>query len=143
MASAKSLILGLTESEIAKKSKSFNTYTWTLSYGQLLAIQAALQVHHTDALADEILSELDWFLSGNLPRPGEDKSEAELEEEREKERTEAEKMAEQGAELPDAPDEAFGEPESSKGEPSGESPEAPKSEPKSSADEHGVPEPGE
>lgn len=41
-----------------------------MSFGQLVAIKNALAKDHSDPLADELYSELEWYLA-NVPGPGE------------------------------------------------------------------------
>ena len=95
------------ETEIKKKAGSYNTYTLTLSWGQLEAIRDALALHHADPLADEFYEEISFYMAGNVPLPGEDKSAKEIEDEDEKSRKDSEGMANDNLDLPDVPDEAF------------------------------------
>lgn len=107
----------LQEMEIKKKSGTYNVYSLTVSWGQLEAIRDALALNHADPLADELFEELSWWLAGQVPLPGEDKSEKEKSDEQEEERADAEDNAEAALDLPDVPDEAFDD------EPGDEAPE--------------------
>src|SRR5574343_1052436 len=98
----------VSESELKKKADSYNNYTLTLSFGQLECIHRALAKDHSDSMADELFSELGWFLSGNIPMPGEDKSASEREKEAEKERSEVEKEADKALEMPGHPSKELG-----------------------------------
>lgn len=95
------------EVTIDKVKGTYNAYKMELSWGQLEAIRDALALHHADPLADELFEELSWYMAGNVPLPGEDKSEKEKSEEKEEERANAEDNAEAALDLPDVPDEAF------------------------------------
>jgi hypothetical protein len=95
--------------KIDKVKGTYNVYKVELSFGQLEAIHGALAKDHADALSDELFSEIGWFLNGNVPLPGEDKSATEREEEAEKERTDAEKEADKALEAPGHPNEAAAE----------------------------------
>lgn len=64
--------------EIKKKNESYNTYTLTLSFGQMEAILNALATDHTGPVADELYAELEWYMS-RLPKPGEDEKEEKAE----------------------------------------------------------------
>ena len=62
----------IVEMKVDKTSGQFNTYRLELSYSQLIATRDALRDSHTSPLADEMLTEIDWYLD-EVPRPGEDK----------------------------------------------------------------------
>ncbi len=60
--------------QIKKVKNSFNDYSVEMSWGQLMAIHAALEASHADPIADETFAELSWYLE-NVPGPGEDEEE--------------------------------------------------------------------
>lgn len=66
--------------EIKKKKQTFNTYVCEISFGQLVAIKNAMAKEHSDPLADELYSELTWYLD-NVPGPGESEEDIKKEEE--------------------------------------------------------------
>jgi len=55
--------------EISKVGNEFNTYKIALSYGELIALQKALQVTHAGPVADEALQAISWYLE-RVPEPG-------------------------------------------------------------------------
>jgi len=59
------------ESELKKKSGTYNAYTLALSWGQLQVLVAALERDHADPVSDELLAELKWMLENAVPGPGE------------------------------------------------------------------------
>jgi len=60
--------------DIKKKNESFNTYTITLSFGEMQAIYTALAKGHADPIADEMFMGLKYYME-RLPGPGEDEPE--------------------------------------------------------------------
>lgn len=58
--------------KLTKASGTYNTYKLELSFGQLEVIRAALQKHHAEPIADELLAMFDYYAQ-NLPGPGEEK----------------------------------------------------------------------
>lgn len=67
--------------QIKKKSGTYNTYTWTLSYGQMEAIKNALEKDHSNPIADEMLAMLAYYIP-NVPGPGEEEEDVKAREER-------------------------------------------------------------
>lgn len=59
---------------IKKKSDTYNVYNVELSFGQLETIIQALEQNHSDAISDELLAELQWYVD-KLPGPGEEETE--------------------------------------------------------------------
>lgn len=57
--------------EIKKKADSFNTYSVTLSFGELQAVFQALAKHHADPIADEMFMGIKYYME-RIPGPGED-----------------------------------------------------------------------
>ena len=66
-----------------KKNESYNDYTLTLSWGQLETIKDAL-ANHPEPVADEMLAELEFYLT-ELPGPGESEEDIKAREEAEAE----------------------------------------------------------
>jgi len=75
---------------IKKRAGGFNTYTVEMSWGQMESIHAALSRDHADPISDEMFQELSWFMSGNIPLPGEDESPKDMEKDAEKQAKDAE-----------------------------------------------------
>ena len=67
--------------QIKKKSGTYNTYTWTLSYGQMEAIKIALEKDHSNPIADEMLAMLAYYIP-NVPGPGAEEEDVKAREER-------------------------------------------------------------
>lgn len=65
--------------EITKSSGKFNTYKIEVSYGELVAMENALQDSHSGPIADELFAGIQWYLA-KLPLPGEEKTDKEGEE---------------------------------------------------------------
>lgn len=57
-----------------KGASTFNDYEVELSWGQLMAIHAALEKDHANPLSDELFAELSFYLE-NVPGPGESEEE--------------------------------------------------------------------
>ena len=62
--------------EIKKKGASFNTYTVTLSFGEMQAIYSSLAKSHADPIADEMFMGLKYYME-RLPGPGEEEEKGE------------------------------------------------------------------
>ena len=62
--------------QMAKKKNTYNSYTLTLSMGQLEVILNALEKNHDDPVADELLATFQYYID-KLPGPGEEEEEAE------------------------------------------------------------------
>jgi hypothetical protein len=58
--------------KFTKATDQFDSYRVEMSYGQILALRDALKSSHASPQADEMLREIDWYLT-DLPRPGERK----------------------------------------------------------------------
>ena len=59
--------------KIKKKEGDFNSYSIDdVSYGELVAMEKAMSVKHSDPLSDEVYATLRWYLD-ELPKPGESK----------------------------------------------------------------------
>ncbi len=56
---------------ITKDKKSYNDYTVSVSWGQLMAIKRALDAGPAGPVESELLAGLDWYVSNALPGPGE------------------------------------------------------------------------
>lgn len=69
------------ESELKKKSGTYNAYTLALSWGQLQVLVAALERDHADPVSDELLAELKWMLENAVPGPGESEEDMKAREE--------------------------------------------------------------
>lgn len=67
--------------QIKKKAGTYNTYNWTLSYGQMEAIKNALEKDHSNPIADEMLAMLAYYIP-NVPGPGEEEEDVKAREER-------------------------------------------------------------
>jgi hypothetical protein len=62
--------------KITKQNDTYDTYRVEISMGQLLGIRDALRNSHAGPVADEMLTEIDWYLN-QLPGPGETKDDME------------------------------------------------------------------
>ncbi len=116
--------------KLKKQSGTFNTYTLTLSYGQLEAIRLALEQDHSNPVSDELLSLWTYYLD-TLPGPGEEEEDLKAREEHP-----AAAADEEGDfPIPMPPREEGGAPEAEPPTPTGKSAPAP-------AGEVPLPEPG-
>jgi hypothetical protein len=59
-----------------KAKNTYNTYKLELSMGQLEVIMTALERNHADAVSDELLATIKYYIE-KLPGPGEEEEEAE------------------------------------------------------------------
>lgn len=66
--------------QVKKKAKTYNTYTLSLSMGQIEAIHSALEKDHANPIADELLALFSYYLK-TVPGPGEEEEDVQAQDE--------------------------------------------------------------